>query len=114
MKKNGFKEMVKALLASGVCFYTLENVTRESNDEVLGKCLMHEIYICKEKMVEDEEKNGYKRVNTALCMRYRQEEDNCTWLETVYDTYVYWDDIFEELRPEVDGHSAKLTYQCGY
>ena len=45
-KANGFKAMVKALELARTPFYTLENVYRESNDEVLGECLMHEIYLC--------------------------------------------------------------------
>ena len=36
-KANGFKAMVKALELARIPFYTLENVYRESDDEVLVK-----------------------------------------------------------------------------
>lgn len=108
-KRNGFKEMVKALLESSVQFYTLENVIRESTDEVLGECPMHEIYLCKEGW----NKKG-KKIDTLLCMRYRQEESGTIWLEGVFDTGIYWEDAFKELSLEVfNGINVKLTFQYG-
>lgn len=113
-KANGFKAMVKALELARTPFYTLENVYRESNDEVLGECLMHEIYIQHYSFKYDKNGNA-SSVATTLCMRFRDEdEDGNSWLETAYDTGIYWDDIIPEIQQYCEGDGTIMTYHYGF
>lgn len=113
-KANGFKAMVKALELARIPFYTLENVYRESDDEVLGKCLMHEIYL-HHYSFKYNKKGDAERIATTLCMRFRDEdEDGNTWLETVYDTGISWHHIIPEIQQYCQGNGTIMSYHYGF